>query len=128
MIAFTGIMLLRPFLTGFHAKTEIACIFISFITMLISILVGNMNILPSYLQIALIIILPVIGIIIAPVRKKVEGKNIAVKLLTAFFTAAILMVDYYLLTCQIIFVSVIQIYLLTMYQSVLNYKIYNKLT
>lgn len=128
MIAFTGILLLRPFLTGYHAKTEIACIFISFTTMLISILVGDMNILPYYLQITLIVILPVIGAIIAPVRKKVEGKNITVKLLTAFFTAAILMVDYYLLTGQIIFVSVIQIYLLTIYQAVLNYKNFYKLT
>ena len=117
LIAFTGILLIRPFLAGFHAKTELACIFISFTTLLISIVVGDMNILPTYIQILLIILLPIIGIIIAPVRtKKVEERKIVLKLLTGIITLSILLVDYYLIPNQILFVGVLQIYLLSLYQ------------
>lgn len=122
LIAFLGILLLRPFLGGFHAKTELACIFISFTTMLISILIGNMNIIPPLLQRVLIILLPIIGVIIAPVRtKKVEEKKFALKLLTALVTAFILIIDYFLLTNQILLTSIVLIYLLAFYQMLQNY-------
>jgi accessory gene regulator B len=122
LIAFTAILFLRPFLAGFHARTELRCIFISFSTMLISIVVGNMSILPSYLQHLLIILLPIIGIIIAPVRtKKIEEKKILYKISSCIITAVILITDYYLLINQIFFICVIQIYLLTLYQMLINY-------
>lgn len=38
-IAFISFLLLRPFLAGYHAKNELVCIFMSFSTILISILV-----------------------------------------------------------------------------------------
>jgi len=129
LIAFTGILLLRPFLAGFHAKTELACIFISFTTTLISIVLGDMNILPSSIQISLIVLLPIIGVIIAPVRtKKVEEKKIVLKISACIITAAILIFDYYFLTSQILFISVLQIYLLALYQMFKNHINNHKLT
>jgi len=117
LIAFIGILLLRPFVAGYHAKTELVCILMSFTTMLISVVVGQMNILSPYLQVFLIILLPIIGLIISPVRIKiVENKNIGLKLMVGIMTTVILLVDYYVLTSQILFVSVIQIYLLALYQ------------
>jgi accessory gene regulator B len=121
LLAFSANLFLRPFLAGYHAKTEIRCIFISFITMLISIVVGKMNILPSYLEIALIIILPVIGLLIAPVRKDSNSKNNYYKIITCILTAIILCVDYYIIPYQILFISVLQVYLLAVYQMVKNY-------
>jgi accessory gene regulator B len=123
LIAFIGMLILRPFLAGFHAKTELACIFMSFATMLISIMVGDMNILPSYLQIILIILLPIIGVIVAPVRlKKVEkSKTGVLKLLAGVTTIVLLFIDFYLLSSQILLISVILIYLLTLYQILKNY-------
>ncbi len=121
LIAFIGLLILRPFLAGFHAKNEITCVFISFITMLVSILVGNMNILPTYLQLILIILLPIIGVIITPVRtKKIEEKKIILKVSACTLTAIILIIDYYLLSGQVLFISVIQIYLLALYQMLIN--------
>lgn len=127
LLAFLGIFLLRPFLAGFHAKTELACVFISFSTMVISILVGNINLLNSLLQQILIITLPMLGLIIAPVRvKKVEEKKFILKLSAFVVTALTLIIDYYLLDYQILFVSVIQIYLLTLYQLLKNYINFHK--
>lgn len=123
LIAFIGMLLLRPFLAGFHAKNELTCIFMSFTTMLISIMVGDMNILPSYIQVLLIFLLPVIGVIIAPVRvKKTENKNtVGLKLLTGIITTAVLLINYYLLSTQILLISVIIIYLLALYQLLKNH-------
>jgi len=127
LTAFIGILLLRPFLGGFHAKNELTCIFMSFTMLLISILVGDMNIIPSYLQVLLIILLPIIGVIIAPVRinpvgiKTVETKNIVLKLLTGIMTTVILIVDYYLLRSQILFLCFIQVYILALYQLAKNH-------
>jgi len=122
LIAFIGILLLRPFLGGFHAKNEITCIFMSFAMVLISILIGDMNIMPYYFQVILIILLPIMGIIIAPVNNKKDGVNIIVlKLLTGIITAVTLIMDFYLLNNQILTVCIIQIYLLSLYQM---YKFY----
>jgi len=89
--------------------------------MLISIVVGAMNILPSLLQQILIILLPIVGLLIAPVRtKKVEENKIVLKITVCILTAVILIIDYYLLTGQILFVSVILIYLLALYQMLKN--------
>lgn len=122
LIAFISVLLLRPFLAGYHAKNEITCIFMSFSTVLISILVGKMNIIPYTLQLLLTILLPIIGLLIAPVRtKKVEEKKLKSKLLTVFFTTLILLVDYFLLTSQILLTSAILVYILALYQMLKNY-------
>lgn len=122
LIAFISVLLLRPFLAGYHAKNEIMCIFMSFLTILISILVGKMNIIPYTVQLLLTILLPIIGLLIAPVRtKKVEEKKLKSKLLTALFTVLILLVDYFLLTSQILLVSAILVYILAIYQMLKNY-------
>ena len=110
LIAFISVLLLRPFLAGYHAKNELTCIFMSFLTMWISILVGKMNIIPSTLELLLTILLPIIGLLIAPVRtKKVEEKKLKSKLITVFFTALILLV------------SAILVYILALYQMLKNY-------
>ncbi len=121
-IAFIGILILRPFLAGYHAKSEIICIFMSLITIAISVFVGNLNIIPNILHIILMVLLPIIGLIIAPVRtKKVEEKKTISKLLTAIFTILVLILDYFLLDSQILLVSVLQIYLLALYQMTKNH-------
>ena len=121
-IAFISMLLLRPFLAGYHAKNELLCIFISLITTAISVFVGKANIIPNTPYILIIILLPIVGLVIAPVRtKKVEEKKIKSKLLTVIFTASILIVDYLLLDTQILLVSVLQIYLLALYQILKNY-------
>jgi accessory gene regulator B len=76
----------------------------------------------SLLQQILIILLPIIGVIISPVRtKKIKEKKITFKILTCIVTAFMLITDFYLLTNQILFVCIIQIYLLALYQILKNY-------
>lgn len=124
IIAFLGILLLRPFVAGFHAKSELACIFVSFFTMLISIIVGDMNIFPPYLQIISIVLLPVIGIIISPVRvnKIQESNTVILKLFAGITTLVLLMLDFHLFPSQVMLVSVFQIYILAFYQLIKNIK------
>ncbi len=120
-IAFIGILMLRPFLAGYHAKSEIFCIFMSFATIAISIFVGKLNIIPNTINISFLILLPIVGLIIAPVRtKKVEEKKTVSKLLTVLFTFLALILDYFLLDSQILLVSVLQVYLLALYQMIKN--------
>lgn len=121
LIAFIGIMLLRPFLGGFHAKNEIACIFMSFTMLLISVFVGAINIIPANIIYLIIFVLPIIGAIIAPVRikKTVEKKN-SFKLFTFVFTIFILVLDYYFIENQILLISALQVYLFAIYQFVKN--------
>lgn len=121
LISFIGIMLLRPFLGGFHAKTEIACVFMSFSMLLISIILGNLNVVPIELHLLIIFLLPIIGSIIAPVRiKKVEENKSKFKLLAALFTISVLVIDYFLLKNQILLISVLLVYFFALYQYVKN--------
>ncbi len=121
-IAFISMLLLRPFLAGYHSKSELLCIFMSLITTAISVFVGKLNIIPTTLYILAMILLPLIGLIIAPVRtKKVEEKKALSKLLTVIFTILALILDYFLIDSQILLVSVLQIYLLALYQMLKNY-------
>jgi 4-hydroxybenzoate polyprenyltransferase len=62
-------------------------------------------------------------VIVAPVRlKKVEkSKTGVLKLLAGITTIALLFIDFYLLSSQILLISVILIYLLTLYQILKNY-------
>ncbi|QNU66896.1 accessory gene regulator B family protein [Ruminiclostridium herbifermentans] len=120
-IAFIGILMLRPFLAGYHAKNEFLCIFISLATIAISIFVGKLNIIPDTLNIILIILLPIVGLIIAPVRtKKVEEKKTTSKALTVLLTILALILDYFLFDSQILLVSILQVYILALYQLVKN--------
>lgn len=121
-IAFISMLLLRPFLAGYHAKSELLCIFMSLITTTISAFVGKINIIPNTLHILIMILLPIVGLVIAPVRtKKVEEKKTLSKLLTALFTILVLIFDYFIIDGQILLVSVLQIYLLALYQMLKNY-------
>lgn len=122
LIASLGSLPIRLFLGGFHAKTEISCIFISFLSILISIIFGNMNIIPTFIQLVLLILLPIIGVIISPVRtKKVVERKTVYKIVTGVVTPAIIVIDYFLFSKQILLISVIQNYFLAIYQLIKNY-------
>lgn len=123
LIAFIVITILRPFLGGFHAKTELTCIIMSFIMLLISILAGSYNLIPYHLQIILLILFPLVGFIIAPVKlaDQKQSINIPFKLLTALLTIGVLLINIFVLPGQILFWCVIQVYLLAFYQLTKNY-------
>lgn len=122
LIAFISILLLRPFLAGYHAKSELVCILISFLTMLLSIVIGKMDLIPNSTELLLIVLLPIIGVLIAPVRtKKIEEKKLKNKILTALLTIIILSVDYFFIKNQILLISVILLYILALYQMLKNH-------
>ncbi len=111
LLSFLCVLLLRPYLGGFHAKNEFVCILISFLTLLVSILAGKADIIPYYIQIALIIVLPVIGAVISPVRLNKEKSNYTIlKSLTFVFTALLLLLDFFVMEHQFLLISVILIY------------------
>ncbi len=117
LIAFAAVLLLRPAIAGFHAKSELLCILFSFLTMLISVVIGGLSVIPGFVHLALIIMLPILGAVIAPVRtRKIEEKKIRSKILAFILTAALLLIDYYFLSGQTLLISVIQIYFLALYQ------------
>lgn len=117
LIAFAAVLLLRPYIGGFHAKSELLCILVSFVTMLISVVIGQTEIIPAATNIVIIILLPVLGIIIAPVRtRKIEEKTSRHKALAFILTAAALLTDYFLIPGQVLLMSIIQIYFLALYQ------------
>jgi|GEM_PF-2306145 len=123
LLAFLAVLLLRPVLGGYHAKSEVTCIFVSFATMLASVVAGKSNLLPPYLQISLFFLLPLVCILIAPVRtRKVIEKKLKYKILGALLTTALLLLDYFLIQDQILQVSVIIIYFLSIYQLIKNKK------
>lgn len=117
LLAFIAVLFLRPFIGGYHAKSEPVCIIVSFLTMILSIVVGRMNLLPDFIEIIFIVLLPLIGVAIAPVRtKKVEEKKRNYKILTFILTSLTLFIDFFFIPAQIVELSVISTYLLTLYQ------------
>ncbi len=123
LLAFVAVLLLRPVLGGYHAKSEIICIIVSFGTMLASIVAGKSNLLPHFVQMVLLFILPLAGILLAPVRtRKVIEKKRTYKILGALLTAVLLLLDYFFIQDQILMVSVIIIYFLSIYQLIKNKK------
>lgn len=121
LLAFMAVLLLRPVLGGYHAKSEIVCIIVSFLSMTLSVVVGKLDVIPGFLQIVLIIVLPLIGAAIAPVRtKKVEERTRGYKILIVILTPVILLADYLYIPAQILQTSVIIIYSLSIYQLLKN--------
>lgn len=121
ILAFLAIMILRPFLGGYHAKNEVACIFMSFFMLLISIFAGRLYIFPSWLLLALMVILPVIGILIAPVHvKEIPTGGVGIKVSTALMTILLLTIDYFFFSSQILCLSVVEVYILAVYQRLIN--------
>lgn len=122
--AFVAVLILRPVLGGYHAKSEVTCIFVSLATMVVSVFVGKLNIVPEYIELGLIAALPVIGILIAPVRtKKVQENKRNYKILAVILTASLILLDYFFIPYQVTLVSIIIVYLLSIYQLLKN--IYN---
>jgi accessory gene regulator B len=121
ILAFLPILLLRPFLGGYHAKDELACIFMSLFMLIISTFTGKLDIIPLYIQLFLIIILPLLALLMAPVRikEKVNG-GIGTKSAAVFLTIILLLADYFIFPSQIILCSVIEVYLLAIYQLIIN--------
>lgn len=127
LLAFAVILLLRPILGGYHAKNELVCLAVSFITMAISVFAGRLDIIPGFVQIILAIVLTITGAVIAPVRtRKVEERTGIYKILAAILTPAILLLDYFYIPAQILQVSVVTTYLLSVYQLLKN-KLFNNI-
>lgn len=123
LIALIGVVVLRPYLGGFHAKNEITCIFISFFYLLLSILLGRLDMVPQFVQIGVLIIFPAIGAIISPVRvNKVVPFNIKIKITVAVLTVALLLLDMLFIKGQIVFWAIVFTYILAVYQYFLNRK------
>lgn len=121
LLAFIAVLLLRPAIGGYHAKNEFVCIIVSFLSLTISIVVGRMNLLPAYIEILLMVLLPLIGLAIAPVRtKKVEERKRNYKILAVVLTPLLLILDYFLIPGQILELSVIVTYFITLYQLIKN--------
>lgn len=121
LLAFAVMLLLRPILGGYHAKSELVCLAVSFITMAVNVFAGKMNIIPGFVQITLLIVLTIAGAVIAPVRtRKVEERTGIYKTLAAALTPALLLLDYFCIPGQVVQVSVVTIYLLSVYQLLKN--------
>ncbi|HEX2926863.1 MAG TPA: accessory gene regulator B family protein [Ruminiclostridium sp.] len=121
VLAFLAIMLLRPFLGGYHAKSEVACIFMSFSMLVLSIFLGKQNLIPSYILIGLLAALPILGALIAPVQIKEKKKgSLGTKLAVVIITIALMSVDYFVFSSQIITLSVLEVYILAVYQQLIN--------
>jgi len=117
LLAFTAVLLLRPVIGGYHSKNELVCIIISFLSLSLSIVIGKINPIPSIIEILLFILLPITGAAVAPVRtKKIEETKIKYKILAVLITLLLLTLDYFFIPGQMVELSVIIIYLLTLYQ------------
>ncbi len=117
LLAFIAVIFLRPVIGGYHAKSEPVCIIVSLLSLTLSIVVGRMNLIPDLIEILLIVLLPLTGIAIAPVRtKKVEEKKGNYKILALVLTSLTLFLDYFFIPGQIVELSVISTYFLTLYQ------------
>ncbi len=127
LLAFAVILLLRPILGGYHAKSEFVCLAVSFITMAINVFAGRADAIPGSVQIVLVIALTVTGAFIAPVRtRRVDERKAAYRILAAVLTPALLLLDYFYIPAQIVLVSVTIIYLLSLYQLFKN-KLFNEI-
>lgn len=117
ILAFIAFLLLRPFLGGYHFKSELVCIIMSFLTMAIAIFAGKIIIIPYYIQLLLIIILPIFALLIIPVKdspKKEYRKRTGI--LTGLITVLLLLSDYFYMPDNIITWSVLEVYVLSVYQ------------
>lgn len=70
VIAFLPILLLRPFIGGLHAKTEIRCLILSFVNIITVIILATFIPLNIYVKIASLIILSVVGAVISHTSEK----------------------------------------------------------
>ncbi len=121
LCAFLAFFLLRPYLGGYHFKNEIVCIIMSFITMVIAIFAGKADIIPSYIQLALIVFLPILSILTAPVenRQKQESRK-KTCIAAALMTVLLLLSDFFFMSYNIITWSVIEVYVLYVYQLLIS--------
>lgn len=121
LIAFIGVLVFRPVLGGYHARSEIACIFISLFTMLVSVYVGKLSVLPLPAQVIIFACLTILGVVIAPVRtKQISENNMKYKILAAFLTPLAFIFDYFLFDNQVLSISTVLIYMFAVLQFVKN--------
>lgn len=117
VLAFIAFLMIRPFLGGYHFKSEFVCIIMSFLTMVIAIFAGKIIIIPFYMQLVLIVLLPILGFLITPVKdkqKKEDRKKTGI--LTGVITVLLLLSDCFYMPGNIITWSVIEVYVLSVYQ------------
>ncbi len=121
LCAFLAFLLIRPFLGGYHFKNEIVCIIMSFLTIDLAIFAGKSDVIPFYIQLALILLLPILGLLIAPVqngKKQVIRKK--TKIAVGLITAILLLADFLFMSTSIISWSVIEVYTLSVYQLLIS--------
>ncbi len=117
LCAFLAFLLLRPFVGGYHSKNEISCILMSFIMMFIAIFVGRTVINSYYIQLAHIVVLPILGFLISPVKEiKNQEDQKKKRILAGLLTFLLLLLDFFFISSNIITWSVIEVYVLSVYQ------------
>ncbi len=121
LCAFLPFLLLRPFLGGYHFKNEIVCIIMSFLTMVIAIFAGKTVIIPYYLQLTLAVFLPILAFIIAPVNESQGLKGLKkTKAASMVVSILLLLSDFFFMSSNIISWSVIEVYVLAVYQLLIS--------
>ena len=104
-------ILLRPFLGGFHAKTEIRCLILSIINLVVAISLGSYLTINIFIKIAFLVILPIIAIPISHSNTKTtNGKNMGFSILASLLTIILLVLSIWLNAGNIVFLSVIMVY------------------
>ena len=114
VLAFLPILLLRPFIGGLHAKTEIRCLILSFLNIVTVIILATFIPLNIYVKIASLIILSIVGAVISPTsakstyRSKVQSVVLASLFTIVLMASAIWLDKGY--AGAIIFWSVVMVY------------------
>ncbi len=122
LCAFLAFLLLRPFLGGYHFKNEIVCIIMSFVAIVIAIFSGKSDILPSFIHLVLTVFLPILGFLIAPVQDSQNQQEFPQKtrIVVALMTVLLLLSDFFFMSHNIITWSVIEVYVLYVYQLLIS--------
>ena len=132
ILAFLPVFLLRPFIGGFHAKTEVRCLILSFVNIITVIILATFIPLNIYVKIASLIILLIVVAIISHTsakgnnESKVRSVVLASLLTIILITLAILLHKGH--AGAIIFWSVIMVYFYSIIKVVKKDRILNNRT
>lgn len=114
VLTFLPILLLRPFLGGLHAKTEVRCLILSFVNIITVIILATFIPLNIYVKIASLIILLVVGAVMSPTSAKSTNESKARSVVLASLFTIVLMALAILLdkghAGAVIFWSVVMVY------------------
>ena len=104
-------IILRPFLGGFHTKTEIRCLILSIFNLVVAISLGSYLAINIFIKVAFLIILPIIAIPISYSNTKTtNGKNMRFSILASLLTIILVALSIWLKAGNIVFLSIIMVY------------------